>query len=491
MNKHINENQNLMKTYLLLLLLLLCVGSRAQNDETLFDLEKSFSGKYPALNAIVAQITDAQVLEYGISWRSPLSENVTIDRTYQFLKTGDQLLAFDTYYQMLVSADFQSALSKKFVLKDDKAALLFQDLLSFIDGRVTEGYNFKVGSDWYFIRKVFFDDIEAWKVTVDAKGKVLDIDYSSEMEVSLPDAADGAEWSDLSKYVEETDIPADLHRSMQDYFEEKLTFSQEVEPLAEDQLLPLSDAKIFRVKYAFSETVFEEGYGEYESTSIFEYPVLAAGDQLLFFDAMTELLSSDAFRSTIKDDFCFSDIEKARLFDAVLDELVDYDRRQRRVFQQYNSWFFVRELSFGEPVGFRVEVDEVGKPMAIYYSNDLAVTIPEETFDESTVDWGLAWMDPLETNLTLTEGTTLPFAVAFNEEAASKTGAWLMVAQQGEMKEMYAGTDLYSPYYSEVPGEALTAGHHVIEIYLMRPGNDVSTAYGKISLQIEVLAADK
>lgn len=479
-----------MKTILTLILVGIVAFATAQNNDIRFELSKVYEGGYPAINGVVEKIADAQVIEYGVRWQADFSSEIDIHRNYMFLKTDSELLAFDTYYQLLISPKFVASVRDDFRLNGDESAMLFQELLCLVDQRFWDVFFFQENHDWYFIRKVFFDDIEAWKVTVDNGGKILSIDYSSRMQVTLPDDKEDVKMVDVSGYQSNAAISGEDAKVMQQYIDDKLTFNQEVVSVPEDIITPFSSARVCKLKYSFSETVSDDEYGDYISTSSYEYPVLVDGVEILVFNDINELISSERFKERLNSDFTLSVKGNAFLFETFLDEVTSFDKREKATFSQYNSWFFVREESFGEPAGFRVEVDEKGVPVAIYYSGNLGVKVPEEVFDESTVDWGFSLIDPLQTELKVTEGTVLPFGVVFNDDAASKTGAWLMVSYQGEMVSMYAATEMTSPYYSEVPGEIMTVGKHTVDIYLMRPGMDTETAHGKITLNIEVVPFD-
>lgn len=474
----------------MLILACLFIPIQAQFDVSRFDLNKVYHGEYPPLNAILSEISEAQVIDYEVRWETDLTDEVDIIHSYKFLKTNQDLLAFETYHELLLSEPFLASLRDDFKLNVDAKAILFQDMLSLVDGRAWEGFFFREGDHWYFIRKVFFDDIEAWKVTVDGSGKILSIDYSSEMEVSLPEDSGEREMSDFSKYQADSIVARVDEERMQKFIEDKLTFSQEIVELPKAVIVPVSSAQIFSLKYSFSEIKEDEEYGEYNSSSTYDYPVLVVGEKVMFFYDMNQLISSELFKESLKSNFSLSDDGHVLLFEKLLDELTEFNLREKASFNQYNSWFFVREERFDNLAGFRVETDENGLPVAIYYSDNLGVEVPEDVFDESSVDWGFTLIDPLSSSVEITEGMSLPFGVAFNDMAASKIGAWVMVNYQDEMASMYASTEMQSPYYGEVPGEIMTVGKHSVDIYLMKPGMNTETALGKITLDINVIPFD-
>jgi hypothetical protein len=479
-----------MKTILTLILTCLLTSIQAQNKVSRFDLNKVYKGEYPALNAILPQISDAQVMDYGVRWETDLTAEVDVSRGYKFLKTNNDLLAFETYHALLLSDPFKASLRDDFKLNTSEKARLFQDMLSLADGRFWDGFFFREGDHWYFIRKVFFDEIEAWKVTVDNHGSILSIDYNSEMEVVIPEDFGEKEMSEVGAYLADPNISQVDEVKIQKLIEDKLTFSREIDEIPASAIAPVSSAQIFILKYALSEVIIDEEYGEYNSTSTYEYPVLVLDQEVHFFYDRNQLVTSELFKESIKSSFFLSEDRQALLFEAFLDQLTAFEPGEKASFNQYNSWFFVREERFGNPAGFRVETDEKGSPVSIYYSDNLGVAPPEEVFDESAIDWGFALIDPMNAALEITEGMAVPFGVAFNDVAASKMGAWIMVGYQGEMSGMYAGTEMQSPYYGEVTGEIMTVGKHIIDFYLMRPGMDTETALDKISLDITVLPFD-
>jgi hypothetical protein len=434
------------------------------------------------------KISDSKIISAGIAYRSNEMNIDVFSLNHYFLIKDNNINMFGTTYQLFTSPEFLKTVRKDFKINSKEEAAIFQDLLCLIDQQCSWTSFFMQENDWYFIRKTFFEDIEAWKISTDKNGVITSINFSDKMQVTIPEVV--YEISSPSREYEKVDeyIPTDKHlQQIQNLINEKISYIESAEDLKSENFSTISDASFYRFSFSLKEEIIDEEDGNYTSSHNQVFDGLVFNENLSIFYDFNELLSSEQFLESIKPTFLLLTESDANVFEAFLDEHSNYMRSKKNVLFKDNTWYFVRDDSFEDKVGFAVKVDNEGRILAIEYSYQLAIEITEQEFDEATADWGFSLISPESSSIEVVEGIPINYIVEFNEKPVSKVGAWILTNFDGQNNSMYAGTELYSPYHGEISGEAITPGKHNLDIYLMRPGMNLETAIETASVEINVV----
>jgi hypothetical protein len=100
------------------------------------------------------------------------------------------------------------------------------------------------------------------------------------------------------------------------------------------------------------------------------------------------------------------------------------------------------------------------------------------------VSWTFTLIEPLNTEIHISQPEYLPVTIEFNDWAANKVGAWIGTFQDGNIVGVYAGTEISSPFYDFIPAEILNEGETIISYKLLRPGNDYDNPISSIDISI-------
>lgn len=435
-------------------------------------------------------VSNARVIRGEVQYGSPACDAVSLSSGLLFLVTNDGIHDFRTENQLIRSSAFVDSMREEFRLLGYEDALRFQDFLFLLDERWSGTCFFRKGNDWFFVRRKFFDDISAWKVSTDANGKILSIGYDDAMDVAIPeDAYDDSSCSEYNE-PEAWTIEDSTFQRIREVLKARFEFSESIRLIESAELGMISDAQIQEIALTLSEEYEDEEYGLLTESSHQVLTGFYRNGILSCFDSFDDLLVSPEFLASIRTDFRLDSPERAAIFEAMLDQTTSYFDPEKLHRFEDPVWCFVRDESFGNKQGYAVTVDVNGMIMEVAYRDDLGLVIEEEEFDENTVDWGFVMTEPHGDRIEVVEGSTVPFTIEFNETAASRIGAWVMSRWDGTMVSMVAGTDIYSPFGGEIPSEATTMGAHLLEIFLMRPGTDTSTALGCAEVAVSVIPFD-
>lgn len=441
-------------------------------------------------NPLFQSISSAVIVKAGVAYTLPQADLSLIESEKLFLVSGSDAAAFNSEYELLTSPQFVSSIQSNYRLQSNADAEAFHNLFSQIDMRWSRTCFYQQGNSWYFIRSTFFDDVEFWRIDTDDSGKVQTITYESRMEVTIPDqVVEPDERSPLLELQADIKISSAQLDAMKQHINSNINFTQSVNRLTDYTISQISNAIICEHNFNIEEVYTDSEGNSYNSTRVsLVISVNHNGDES-FFESHTDVLTSSIFLGSISPKFTLKTDEDAKLFEKILDEITPFYEPKKERLQKDNAWFFIRDESFGDNEGFAVTIDTNGKIQRITHSRELGVEVPVVEIDENTVDWGFNLLQPETTNLEISEGTPIEFAFEFNAEAANHLGAWVMSQFNGDMMDMVYG-GLSSPFYGHVPSHLLTQGNHTLGVYLMRPGNDTETAYGKAIVYITVKPFD-
>lgn len=479
-----------MKTILTVILSFISYYLTANNtNEQLkkLNVNTDFYYETPFHHECFQKLSNAHIYNAGLIYRISEPDMVVFSTSHVFLVDGEKINTYNTVYQLFTSPEFLKTLRTDFKITTEDEAAIFQDFLYLIDQRSSWTSFFKQENDWFFIRRSSFDDIEAWKVTVNTTGNITSIEYSSKMAVTIPDEVSeirfpSINYEEMDKlFLSDTDSIKILNS-----INGKIAYNESSEELTNDKLSAISNATFYRFSFSLEEEITDED-GTYTSTNQQVFEAIDYNSNMQLLNNFTEVLESPMFIESFKPSFTLKDEADATVFEAILDDFTDYRRTEKMVYFENDVWYFVRDESFDEKVGFAVNVNTEGKILSIKNCNPIGIEIIEEEFDEATADWGFKLLSPEYNSVEIVEGTPLNYAVEFNEKPATKMGAWIYARFNNENLDMYFGTDIYSPHYGDIKSEQLPIGKHTLDIYLMRPGMDTETALDKTSVEINVV----
>lgn len=478
----------------ILLFLLIALSSMsyvcANPEERLKSLNVSSEFYYetPFNHQCFERISKAKIVNAGYAYKSKEKDLAIFSSNHFFLLNGENINVFQTVYQLFTSPEFLKTLRNDFKINTKDDAAILQDLLYLIDQRSSWTSFFKQDNNWYFIRRTMFDDIEAWKVNTDASGTIASIEFSEKMEVVKPEE------------VFETDCPSVEYEVLADYvlsdsdtheiekiLSEKIEYKESAEQYTNETLVSISDATFYKFSFSLEEKVEDPEYGTYTSSNNQVFEAIDFNDTMQLFQNFTEILESSLFLEGMKPSFELKEDADAAIFEAMLDVFTNYMPNDKMILFEDHVWYFIREESFGNKVGFVVKVDTEGKILSIKYSNPIGIEIIEEEFDETTADWGFKLFMPESNSIEIVEGSKVEYGIEFNPKPVTKMGAWIFASLNNENLDMYFGTDIESPHYGDIRSEELPIGKHTLAVYLMRPGNDTATALNRASVEINVV----
>jgi hypothetical protein len=479
-----------MKTSTILFLLIISnilLAGSAEEQLKKLNVKAEFYYETPFNHQCFEKVSTAKVIEAGLVYASAEVDATVFSSNHLFLLNGENISMFNTAYQLFTSPEFTKTIRTDFKINNKDEAAIFQDLLYLVDQRSSWTSFFKQENNWFFIRKTFFEDIEAWKVSTNANGNITAIEFSSKMEVTVPEEVFEIDYPSLDYEPMDDYVLPDLHaQKIQEIIDGKIGYKESTEEITNETLKAVSDAAFYRFSFSLEEEITDED-GTYTSSTNQVFDAIDfKGNMQLFYD-FTGVLESPVFLESLKPSFVLKEEADAMVFEAMLDDFTNYMRSQKMLFLRGDTWYFVRDESFSEKEGFIVKIDPDGKIINISYSSNLGIDIPEEEFDETTADWGFNLILPESNSLEIVEGASINYVLEFNEKPVTQMGAWVLTTLNGQNHSMDAGSEIYSPVYGDIRGSELPLGKHTLDFYLMRPGMDTGTALGKASVEINVV----
>jgi len=481
---------NHIKTFLIVVLIVCTMTTLlADSNQQVIDaleLTKGLHVEEIFVGDALRAISNASIYEarYGFVL-SNQNEDIFLAR--YFLEDMDGLTFFDTAYQVVCSEEFINSIRPEFSLTSIDDGLLFQQFLYAVDDNFfNEGFYIE-GNTWVFVRDEFFGDIEAFIVETDGNGTITSISHEYDAELTMGDEL--YENLDMDFIYNETEyipIPSTVFDKILPIMQQELDYTLDVSVITSSHL-----AKVSKANWYSCEISIDEEYDDMYSSSLYEVFPFEKDGEILLFDEIRDLLTSSAFIDSIRTDFFLIDEASAELFELALDDVSDFDRREKARFERNGSWVFIREEFFDEGMGYIVSTDEGGAITKVTYSMEIpleGVDVPEEPigvpFDESEVTWTFTLLDPLKKLIWIPYPEDIPVCIEFNDWAANQIGAWIGTFQDDALVNVYSGTDITSPFYDLIPGEYLYPGENRISYRLLRPGNDYDKAIASIDLSI-------
>jgi hypothetical protein len=434
------------------------------------------------VDSAFANISDAVIANAGINLQVGNPDNSFL-QSYYFLVKADEVYSFGTSEQLFQSAEFITTLRSDFKLKTQEDGLKFLSFLYLVDQEYFHKGFFKQNNDWYFVRRMFFDDIIGWKVSTDASGKIISIEYSDDFKLNLPDemheAANQFRYGELPPAPE---ISTEAHRRMEEFAADQFTYVFEERMIESLITTKITQAGITELMLKI--TYGQEGFSYTENRALW---VMEWDKSIIVFSYIDDLLTSNEFLQSIKPGFTLQNEENALIFETFLDAVSDFDRSEKQRISKNNQWIFIRSQAFDDGRGFVVSINEKGRIQSIRYDDRINPDVKvEEPFDESTADWNFQLVDPQNNQVSVTKGAPVYVQISFNETPVNRMGAWILTRYNGEPNGMLAGTEMYSPFSDQIETSQLTSGQHTIDYLLMRPGMDEENPLAIISIKVEV-----
>lgn len=434
------------------------------------------------VDSAFANISDAVIVNAGINLQVG-NHNNSFLQSYYFLVKANEVYPFESSEYLIQSAEFIATLRPDFRLKTQEDGLKFLSFLYLVDQEHFHQGFFKQNNDWYFVRRMFFDDYLGWKVSTEASGKIISFEYSADIQLDLPEEM--LEAANQNRYYEQPaapEISAEAHQRMEEYAAGQFTYSFE-----ERKVESLITSKITTADITELMLKISAGQEDFNYTENRPLWAMEMNHSIEVFSYVDDLLTSDKFLQSIKPDFSLKNEENALVFETFLDAVSDFDRSEKLRTQKDNRWIFIRSKSFDEGRGFIVSINEEGRIQSIRYDDRINPDAPEqEPFDETTADWGFQLVDPQNNQVSIAEGVPVFVQISFNEAHVNRMGAWILTRFNGEPNGMLAGTEMYSPFSDQIETGQLTPGQHTIDYLLMRPGMDEENPLAIISIEVEV-----
>ncbi|NLF43998.1 MAG: hypothetical protein GX587_14995, partial [Bacteroidales bacterium] len=420
-----------MKLINFLVFAFLCTRLLANNafeELNKLNIKPAFYYETPFNEECFGKISGAKIVSAGLIYKASDIDLVVFSSNHLFLLDGDNISIFNTAYQLFSSPEFLETIRAGYKINTQADAAIFQDLLYLIDKRTSWTSYFKQDNNWFFIRKTFFEDIEAWKVSTNTNGNITAIEYNSKMAVIIPEEVfeidyPSVDYEQLNKY----ELSENLVQKIRGIIDEKIVYSESAKEYTNETLLAVSDAVFHELSFSLTEKITDED-GTYTSSTNQVFQLVTLNNETQYFQNFTELLESSLFLESLKPSFVMKDKKNALVFEAMLDDFTNYMRNEKMVCFEDDVWYFVRDESFDNKEGFAIKVDAEGKIMSIKYSNPLGIEIPKEEFDETTADWGFKLLFPESNSIEVVEGLPVDYAIAFNEKPVTQMGAWIFTS---------------------------------------------------------------
>ncbi|NCB03520.1 MAG: hypothetical protein EOM67_15415, partial [Spirochaetia bacterium] len=145
-----------------------------------------------------------------------------------------------------------------------------------------------------------------------------------------------------------------------------LVYELEVAPIKSRWLVQLSEANWYNCEIS----IYEQ-YEDMTSTSIYELIAFEHNGEVTFFEESSEFIASATFLDSIKESFVLRDEISIEDFELALDQINDYERKEKARFERNGLFVFIRKEPFDEGRGFIVRTNDHGIIAGIEYSNEI------------------------------------------------------------------------------------------------------------------------
>lgn len=430
------------------------------------------------INPAVQDIINADILDASIAINlgDKYFDATIFSRV--LLKNESVNASFEASYYLLTSPEFIQALNKDFTLKTEKDGINLRSLFFIFDDE-SRGEFFTVDDKWYFIRSEFFGDISVYVVSVDEKGKILNIE-SKDLEIEKPETTMGSA-SNIRFDKPAQDYLSEARKAeIENMLYEQANYSFTLEPIENETLdLKLYNGKLFETQLLADDV---------EASSEYSFVMLAKNDDFSVLNSKAKLFDNQRFLEEVIAHFKINTNAEAQAFEIFVDQFLDAEEDHKKIYKEEDIWIFVREESFGDFSGLMVSVDENGgiknlDECQIDAEHKLRLRMKDESF---IVDYAFNLEEPASTEQTLSDTDNLPVTISFNADMVNAAGAWILTRMNGKDVGFSASTTMESPFTDEIPGKYLGKGNHKIEYLLIPSGQDTSSPLGSIIFNIKI-----
>lgn len=473
------------KLSLLLVGLIQFLSAQAQHEAIYNYLEntKQLSVRQIGDNNL-SQISNATVYQADLSFDLENSDYGSIINSAWFIKNQTELKAFRQMEELLSSSLFINSLAD-FSLQSNEEALLFQTILLLFDNeRYNEGF-FQKENLWYFVRSKFFERADLIVVATNQSGKITSIEFRHED--NMPAFASNAAGETLSSEPLQIDIPESDKLEMLNHLAAEVSYHFTIKESPYAELKAISAADFYLIELSISQSENGESY-----TSTLESVLMDFQNQYFTTSSNESLLSSELFIKSIKPSYSITNESDAESFEAILDVLLPVSNDQQSLKSHIkladDMWAYTRSESFDQNYGWLVQLNDKNQIKALSNSeiSETAAMRLRMQDPNYIVNYGFKLKYPNETTINLKEGQGLEIEIEFNEMPVNASGAWIMTRFNGQKVGITASSQMTSPFFEQVPSQALTIGTHKLEYLLLLPGEETALSLGHIVLTINV-----
>ncbi len=473
------------KFSLLLVGLIHFISSQAQHEAIYTYLEntKRLSVRQIGDNNL-AQISNVKIYQADLSFDLENSGYGSIINSAWFIKNQTELKAFRQMEELLSSYLFINSIAD-FSLQSNEEALLFQTILLLFDNeRYNEGF-FQKENKWYFVRNKFFERADLIVVATNQTGKITSIEFQHEDNMPAFESIGAAEA--LSSEPVEIDIPENDKHEILKQLTAEIDYHFSVKESLYPELKAISAADFYLIELSISQSENGESY-----TSTMESVLMDFQNQYFTTSSNEILLGSELFIKSIKPSYSITNETDAESFEAILDVLLPVSTDQQSLKSHTkladDMWAYTRSESFDQNYGWLVQMNDKNQIKALSNSeiSETAAMRLRMQDPEYTVDYGFKLKYPSETTINLKEGQGLEIEIEFNEMPVNASGAWIMTRFNGQKVGITASSQMTSPFFEQVPSQALTKGTNTLEYLLLLPGEETAHSLGHIVLTINV-----
>ncbi len=396
------------------------------------------------------------------------------------IRQNDKFYSFNTDTDLIESNEFINVLNPSFTLKTEEDAIKLRSIFYNID-KETNDKIFKQNDKWIIVRADWFGELLYYEITTDKNGKIISIIYD-EKEIEIPDGImentnntifnnDGYKFSSKDKIK----IKELLNKGYKDYKIEvkQMEFENLTNPL-----------KFFE---GYLEVTKE--YDDIIGTSNYDFILVEDENKYDIIESKDSLITNDVFLEYVSEKYNIKNEDDAKKFELLLDEIITFNKDEKKNYKKDNVWCFVRDKFFDDEEAILVLVNDNGK--ILYIDNTRAVNdeslmkikIKDPNF---VIDYDFKLISPISNFIDLNATESLPIEVGFNANLVNATDLYLAEIVDGKMYGFASG-GVESPYITNIEGSIFDNGKHLVQIMLIPSGeDDITKAIESIDLTIDV-----
>lgn len=403
-----------------------------------------------------------------------------------FIKTRKQFVSFFSTSEILSSAEFLKNINSKFRLKDEQNGIDFQTILSKFDKESCKNGFFKKDNNWYFVRNKFFDDISGYKVSTDKNGKIIAIEYQSELKEKLPENMLGEGRKTNFTETENIVIPKKDNLFIEDFLMKNTDYKFKADKMNLPENSKISNANFYKCNLSIQEKR-KDGI---EGTLSYSFLVINNEGKYSKVSNGKEILPTKLFIESISD-FTIKSEKEAKLFQDFIDlfhTVSESEQENKRFYQKDNIWIFVREKYFDDFNGFIVKTDKKAKINYIDYCgiSDEDILRTRMLDKDFKVDYKFTLIKPQKSKISIKEGENVSIIVTFDETFVNAKGCWISTVFNNKNAGIHASSTMKSPFTDEIPAKVLKKGTHTVEYQLLQNGHtDNPLATVKFTIEVK------